>query len=155
MFSNKKAVSEIITYVLVLSIIVISSIIVYTYSNEKLNEKINDLDYNNMYFYLKKAKIIISEIDDFEGSTKSLFLSFKSGLLKFENNQIIYISNLNYEINFCDFDLCEYVKNQSQILYTNISSGYTFKENISLEPDLYQVIFINLKNESKIKVVIK
>ena len=153
---NKKAVSEIVSFVLLTLLIVTASTTAYIFSKEVIDKNIAQNDLMNTK---KNIKILLEKINKYKNFDQTSFahkLEFSKGILKLENNQILYYSLNEYNgNNYCFENLC-YKNNQGfEVVYANISSSYMFKNNITLSPQDYTLMFTNIKNESKISILLK
>lgn len=154
-FFNKKAVSDILSFVLLLFIILIVSISAYTFSKSQLNSDLTQIDVNNMNNFLFYFSNSFSSLFGFDNSQISKSISFNSGSLVFENNYIYYQSLIKMDSNldFCKGLICYNNVGGFQRIYYNLSNNYYFKNNLSLTPGSYTLSFKNIKNESKIEVL--
>lgn len=155
-FKKKKAVSEITSFVLITLIVVVASTTTYVFSKNLIDNNIADLDTSNMEKYMKKFYFDINEISSFEGSSLSVPISFKTGNLIFVNNSIYYESMSEYTGSDYCLDITCYQNNGGyEKMYINLTGSYKFKENITLSPGTYTLLFKHLKNESKISITFK
>lgn len=153
---NKKAISEITSFILLTLLIVTSSTVAYLFSNNFLEEKVAEIDRDNVDKLLKKFNVIFSNLKTFNSQTRSVSINFNSGELKFEGDKVIYDSQMKYfGSENCFNDVCYLSSSGYEIIYISLGDGYEFKKNISLEPGSYLVTFKNLKNESNINIEIK
>ncbi len=153
---SKKGVAEVTTFVLLTLLIVVSSIVSYTFSRSILDERVAKIDLDNFDSYMKKMSIKISQIQNFDDSSVGLEISFNKGELNFEDNRIYYTSLVEYVgNNYCFDDICVENINGYERIYTNLSNSYIFRDNLSLIPGSYLLLFKNYKNESKISVTFK
>jgi len=82
--------------------------------------------------------------------------NFNEGLLFFKNNQVYYLSTRPYEgDDYCFDSVCYTNNNGSEKIYSNLSSPYTFQEDLELNTGEYTLFFTNIKNESKISIILK
>lgn len=155
-FKNKKAVSEIISFVLITLIVVVSSTLSYLFAKNLIDENLYALDSKNMNIYLKKMYYTTNEISSFDGSSSSFEVSFRTGELRFINNSINYQSLSKYAgSNICLNMICNIGVEGYEVLSTNLSGNYKFSNNINLSPGTYTILFKNIKNESKIAITYK
>ncbi len=153
---NKKAFSEITSFALITMLIVVSSIVAYTFSTSLLDDNINEMDLINMKNSFKILNYKFSEITQFDDSSFSINLNFNKGLLSFNSNQMYYTSLVDYNgATFCENGVCSSGATGSEIVSLNLTSPYVFYENFTLNPGSYVILFKNVKNESKIRVVFK
>ncbi|MFW6009303.1 MAG: hypothetical protein ACOCP8_08585 [archaeon] len=151
LLKNKKGFSEIISFLLILLLVILVSIIAYNYSLYMIDEKIGQMDIQNAESNLKQIKHNIEEIQNFNTATFSVNINFKYGSYIFEDNQIFYYSNRHSSgEDYCINDICYIQSEGYKIVYLNLSNSYNFQENFSLSPGSYYLSFKNLKNESKI-----
>lgn len=151
---KKKGISTVISFVLLTGIVFLAAVTSYTISLNILNNKIEKLDRDKMYTYLKELSQATDEISNFDDSTTSRSLNFKKGSLLLNGNQIIYQSlvKFNSAQTRCFEEICYIGEGGYERLYINLSPPFSFKNNITLVPGYYRIIFTNIKNESKIKV---
>lgn len=156
MILSKKAVSEVTSFVLITLIIVVASTTTYVFSKNLLDSNLADLDNSNMEKYLLKMHFAIIEISSFEGSSVSIPINFKTGELTFSGNNISYISMSEYSgVDYCLDIICYQNNGNNEKKYINLTTPYTFSQNISLTPGAYTILFKHIKNESKITVTFK
>ena len=156
LFSNKKAVSEIISFVLLTLIVATASIIAYLFSTNLIDDTISKSDRDNMVIYLKKVDQKISSIINFEDSTTSLNLNFYKGTIIIENKTISYQSTEKYTgSSLCISKLCYDNLNGFEKISYNLTTPYEFDKNYSIDPGNFKITFKNMKNVSKIQFLIK
>ena len=148
---NKKAFSEITSFILILSLIVVTSIIAYTYSTKMIDEKLIETDLKNAKNNLKK----MSQIQNFNTASFSTYINFYKGQYNFTSNQIYYQSLSRYSgEHYCADQICYESNNGFEKVYINLTTPYTLQENFSLSPGNYYISFKNIKNESKFETQI-
>ena len=154
MVFGKKAISETTSFIFLTLIIVLFSSIAYFFLSDELDENAAQIDRNNMEINLKKFDFVSRNIMSYENSTISFPVSFKTGSLIFNHNQLLYQSQVRYEdTNVNCFDsLCYYGSNNFERIYITLPYPYRFANNVSLGAGNYILIISNLKNESKIKI---
>ena len=154
--NNKKGVSELVSFVLLTLLIVTSSIIAYYFSENQLESTQINLDFENINNILKNTYYELNSIMNFDDSSITIPFSYKYGTLLFENNQLWFISDNEIPNNYslCVDVLCSANYLNRDSIYFNLSNNYYFEENFSLPPGNYRIRFINIKNESKIKVIL-
>jgi hypothetical protein len=155
-FLNKKAVTEVTSFILITMLVIIASISAYTYSKDAIDKKIANMDLGNSKSYLKKIHYNLLEIKNFNGATFGIDISFNKGLLVFNGSNIVYQSLIKYSgSDYCFTQVCYGSSNGYEKTYINLSSPYVFDKNLSLTPGNYLIIFKNIKNESKIEISIR
>lgn len=156
MLVNKKAFSEVTSFVLLFSIIAVASTIAYAFSKNVIDDKMGEIDLANANSYMKKFNEEISAIKTFEGSAFSINLNFKSGEYQFVGDKIYYYSMMDYHglTDYCVNNICYLNNGGSEKIYVELGDSYTFLDNFSLVPGNYLITFINLKNETKIELKI-
>ena len=153
---NKKAISEITSFVLITLIVVVSSTMAYLFSKNLIDENLAELDGKNMEIYLKKIYYETNEISSFDGSSVSIPISFKTGQLVFVNNTVYYQTLNSYSgSDYCFDILCSQNKEGFERKYINLTSPYQFSNNLTLSSGTYTLLFKHLKNESEIIVTFK
>ncbi len=155
MMMNKKATTEIISFVLITLLIVVASSLTYIFSSNYLETKVSELDSNKMENSLKEISYMTDKIQKIDRSMSSIIISFSSGLFIIEDNKYLYSSFVKTEGNYCSDILCYYSNNGFLNMFYNLSNSYTFENNLSLNPGSYIISFENIKNESKIKLSVK
>jgi len=154
--NDKKALVEITSFVLLTLLIVIASSSAYIYSNKLIDKTISKNDRDNAENYIKLIKEKIDLISNFEDATSSININFKKGELNFKDNQVSYQSlERYYGETICFDDICYEEVEGFEKIYFNLSSPYIFTQNISMDSNLNKITFKNIKNESKIQVIIK
>ena len=91
LISAKKAVTELVSFVLITLIIVVASTGAYVFSKNILEEDLIEIDIINMKNYFGVFNQKIREIQTFNNASIVVDFSFKTGEVKFVNNQIRYI----------------------------------------------------------------
>lgn len=154
--SNKKAISEVTSFVLITLIVVIASLSAYVFSKNMISDNLSDIDNKNMNIYLKKMYYSTSEITSFDGSSLSFPISFKTGQLIFVNNSVYFQTQSVYSgTNYCFDSLCYLNNSGFEKKYFNLSNSYQFSTNLTLNPGTYTIMFKNIKNVSQISVTFK
>lgn len=153
---NKKAVSELTTFVFLTLIIVLTSSTVYFFSKGFLDNSLEKIDRDNFEIYLKKMDYKINSIENFQGATTSFPISFTKGDLVFKDNQIYYQSLIEFDSSdYCFEDLCYESREGFERITINLSNNFMFNENTTFIGGEYILIFNSIKNESKISVSFK
>ncbi len=156
LLKNKKALSEIVSFLLITLIVSVIATASYLISQNILSNNVDVFERDKMENSLKKIFLKIKEIENFDGAVSSYVISFKSGNLIFQDNQLLYYSKVKYDgSDICVNNLCYFNTNGFEIIYFNLSSSYNFSPNLILPPDTYILIFENIKNESKIQISLK
>lgn len=151
MYSNKKGISEVVSFVLIVALITILSSTAYFFAKTNIDEQVSKFDRNNMEIYVKRMAQKIDSIKNFDTSTTSISVSFKKGILIFEDNTAFYNSQVPYSgSNVCFNNICYQANEGYETILYNLTNGYYFSQNISLTPGSYLLTFENNKNESKI-----
>lgn len=153
---NKKAVSEVTSFVLITFIVIIASTSAYIFSKNLISDNIANIDNNNMVIYLNKISITTNEITSFDGSSLSFPITFKTGQLIFVNNSVYYQSQIIFTgSNYCINSICYLNNGGYERKYLNLSNSYKFSNNLTLNPGAYTLLFKNIKNVSQISVTFK
>lgn len=157
LFMNKKAVTEITSFIFLTLLVVTMSLLAYYILTGILENKVSEFDRNNMEDLLNKLDYKLTKLQSFENSSLSFPINFRSGTLVFSGNQIRYNSLISYENeeDYCFSDLCYVSTNGFETIYFNLSNSYIFNSNFSLVSGTYNLFFINSKNDGEIKVVIR
>ncbi len=150
---RKKSIVELTSFSLLTLVIVVASLVAYAFSISQLKSNTENIDLKNMNSNLIKLSYVLNQIKTYDNSERTFFISFKTGNLKFENNQVLYYSLIPFVSNstFCSNVICFNESNDYEVLFFNLSYPYTFSENFSLVPGDYVLSFKNNKNESKIE----
>ena len=141
---SKKAISEIISFVCVLLIVLTSSITIYIISKEIVDSEIENLDYENMKKNLIELKLILEDLDTFDGSKSTYFLNFRKGTIEFFEDKIEYTSEVplgEQKSNFCYNDLCYDFSTNYEVIYVEIEN-VTINTIFSLNPKPYNLEFL-------------
>lgn len=153
---NKKGVTELISFVLITLLVVISSTSAYFFSKSYMDSDLQILDRDNFNLFFKKFELKTLKIQNFDRSMTSIDIYFSKGKLFFKGNQIYYNSLVKINGNgFCMDNLCSQNIGGFERVSLNLSNSYTFENNFSLTPGRYIIIMENIKNESKIRVTFK
>jgi len=152
--SNKKSMTEIISFVLITLIIVVASISAYVFSKSSLEKNINSVDYSKMTKNLNLFSQKIKKISAFQDSQMSFDFSFKIGQLNFKDNQVNFqtMKKVDSSFNYCEGVVCFKSENNYERIYINLTDSYSFDHNLSLVPGNYILTFKNIKNETKIQI---
>lgn len=151
MFSNKKAVSELISFILITLIVAIISSVAYLFANNLLETNAQELDEDKMESVLRQFAKHSSEVQAFDGTVSSITFSFNSGLVYFNGDAIIYrsLARATDSETTC-FTIC-YTSNEGySTLYYNLTNNFTFDKNLTLSPGEYIVTITNNKNASEL-----
>ena len=151
---SKKAISEIISFVCVLLIVLTSSITIYIISKEIVDSEIENLDYENMKKNLIELKLILEDLDTFDGSKSTYFLNFRKGKLGFFEDKIEYTSQVplgEQKSNFCYNDLCYDFSTNYEVIYVNIEN-VTINTIFTLNPKQYNLEFLYEGGQNEIIV---
>lgn len=157
-FKSKKAVSEVLSFILITLVIVSASLATYLYSKSFITDNIAEIDLRNFEKKLSQIDRKITQISTFDNSVTSFNLEFKSGFLQFKSNQIIFESDVRSGQDgffFCNENLCYYESDGLDSVSINLSSNVVFSRNISLNPGNYLLTLKYLKNESEIFITFK
>ncbi len=156
-YSNKKAVTEITSFMFLTLIVIVVSFTAYFALNNYLNDNINTFDRNSAEIFLKKFKQESTGIMSFNNATTTMSFSFTKGILKFNGSQISFQSLVLYNDNstVCFNDICYESDGSSERLYYNLSNGYSFSDNFSLIPGNYFLSLVNKKNENEIQIKVR
>lgn len=148
---SKKGVTELISFVLILLVIVVASLSTYIFSKSQLEKNIYSFDNFNFEKKLLLVEQKINQISTFDNSQTSFYLEFKSGQLTFKENQVIYQSLIksNSNQNVCMQNLCFYTINDFEVISLNLTN-LTFNNNMTIYPGNYIFNIRFQKNESKI-----
>lgn len=157
MFNNKKAVTELVSFILLTLTIVVACIFAYFFSKSYLDDNLEKFDRDNMEIFLKKFDQKTQEILTFDDSKISLNLYFRKGLITFNDNQIYYqsLSEFSSDLNYCLDNICYLNNGGFERIILNLTSPYVFYTNFTLTPDSYLITLKNIKNENKIEITFK
>lgn len=153
---SKKGITEIISFVLIILLVVVFSISAYYFAKDTIQNKVNQLDYENMNSFLKKTYYKTEEIKNFDDQSFTIPLNFRTGGFSFEGNKASFQSFVEFTGSpYCTDSVCHDNVNGFDLISFELEDGYTFENNFDLVPGNYLVYFNNIKNESKIRVVFK
>jgi len=157
LISAKKAVTELVSFVLITLIIVVASTGAYVFSKNILEEDLIEIDIINMKNYFGVFNQKIREIQTFNNASIVVDFSFKTGEVKFVNNQIRYMSLFESVggVGYCFDYLCYDYVGGYELTYMNLSNSYSFSKNVTLSPGKYTVVFKNLGEVNEIEIKIK
>lgn len=155
--TNKKAVTEITSFVFLTFIVVVISMSAYFILQNVLNDNLATFDRNNAEIFLKKFDQKSKEVMSFDNTSGVIEFSFTKGNLEFQDNQLIYQSLVKYDDSntTCFNGICYFAINGYERFYYNLSSSYVFENNLSLVPGNYILMLTNIKNGKKINVKIR
>lgn len=153
MFNNKKAVSELISFILITLIVAIVSSVAYLFANNLLETNAQKLDEDKMESVLRQFAKHSSEVQAFDGTASSITFSFNSGLVSFNDNAIIYrsLARASDSETTC-FTICYSSTEEFSTLYYNLTNNFTFDKNLTLSPGEYIVTITNNKNASELRL---
>ncbi|MFW5704551.1 MAG: hypothetical protein ACOCXG_01790 [Nanoarchaeota archaeon] len=154
---SKKGFSEITSFVLLVSLIITTSLIAYTFSSDLMESRIGMQDKVNMESYLKKVDAKISSITNFDGETTTINVNFEKGFLKFNSNQIFYYSVVSYggEGIDCFDNFCYGSKTGHEYFHINLTSQVNFASNFTLRPGHYLLKFKYDKENEEVEITFK
>ena len=156
MFKNKKAISDVISFVLLILLVLISSIITYNFSVKTIDDKKSDYELQKMDMVIKRLNFKLQEIRNFDGGTFVYPIKLEAGTLIVSDNTLRYLSKKEF---FGDpYSLDEITYSQSngfQTIGLTLDNGFFFSRSFSLVPGNYIIKFENIKNESKINILVK
>lgn len=157
MKNNKKALVESTTFISLTLLVLSMSLIAYFFLSGFLESSLYSFDRDAMEVYLKKVDSITQEVMSFDNSSASMSISFNSGALLFQGNAIIYQSLVEYDDStvICFDSICYVEQNDFERIYLNLSNSYDFSNDLTITPGDYILTFVNQKNASKIKVLIR
>lgn len=151
---DKKAVTELTSFVFITLIVVVASSTAYLISTSYLESNIGKLDRDKMESNLQKMKMETERMISFDNTTVSFPIDFNTGLLVFDDNQIFYQSIVAFEDSgtYCFSGLCYQGSSGFERLYVNLSDSYTFQNNLSLDPGSYVIILKTKKDENQFQI---
>lgn len=151
---NKKAVSEVTSFIFLTLVIVVASTSAYFVSNEYLEDTVSKLDRDRMENYLKKIRVELDSITNFDNATRNFAIEFNSGSLVFNNSQVFYQSEVEFSDTdtYCFNGLCYLGVGGFERIYVNLSGSYEYASSLALEPESYIIIFKNRKSQNEIQV---
>ena len=153
---NKKGMSEIIAFVLLTLLIIISANIAFLFAQDKIDKTTENIDLENMLFLLKKTNIGIEEVKTYDSNSFTVPIFFKTGMISFVDNQFKYTSLVSFEGNdYCLNDICHKKAGITESISINLTEDYNFDKNLTLSPGNYRVFLKHNKNEKKIEIKIK
>jgi hypothetical protein len=153
MFKNKKGLSEVISFVLIVALITILSTSAYFFAKTNLDEQVAKIDRSNMENYFKKISYKIDSLQNFDSATTSMSITFNKGLLIFEGNKTSYNSIIRYSgSDVCFNNICYESNGGYEKIAYYLTNSYIFSSNITLTPGTYLLIFENNKNETEITI---
>jgi len=153
---NKKGVSEIVSFVLITLLIVISANVAFLFAKDKIIDTIEDLDLKNMISLFENIDVGIVQVQTFDDNSFSLPVNFKTGNIYINNDTLYYQSLVPfYGDPYCIDNVCHFKNGQSELLSLNLTNSYNFSDDIELTPGNYRLFFRNKKNEKRIEIRIK
>lgn len=157
MFNNKKGMSELVSFILITFIVVVFSVSAYVFSKNFIDDSIISIDRNNLVNDFKKIQLKIDSIKNFNDATFTYNLDFSNGLLVFNGSSVHYMSFKEFGIGTasCFENLCYDSVDGFEKIYFELDDSYIFNNYLSLNPGNYNLIFTNIKNETKISIVFK
>lgn len=150
---SKKGVVEILSFVLITFLIVVASLTTYIFAKSYVETNVESFDLKAMENQLKVYDRKIQQISVFNGSQTSIYTDFKSGVLSFEGDSVIFRSlvKTTQQEEVCFSSLCYFNDDGFESVKLNISN-YSFDRNLSLRPGDYIINFKHNKNENTIEI---
>lgn len=157
MFKAKKAITEMISFVLLTLLIVVASSTAYFFSQSLLDSHLAERDEENMAHSLSKMNHKISQLTRFDGSTQAITVSFSTGQLHFKQDQVIYNSLVSYSANeeICKNLYCIDSHSGHSKLYFSLPGSYIFSRELKLSPGTYFLTISNKRGENEIDIIFK
>ncbi len=154
MYRNKKGVSELISFALITSLIILASISAFFVAKNVIDQRVGDIDRENVYSDFLKMSYHFSQIQNFNNATFSVFLNFKNGYIDIDGNQIYYQTLKPYasEDEYCFSNVCHVSFGGYERIYYNLSGGYLFDSNLRITGGTYIVSFKNNRASNEIEV---
>ena len=153
LFSNKKGVTELTSFVLLTFLITVAATSAYVFSKDFMEDNLAVLDLDNMDTYLIEFSQRSEEIMNFQDAQSVVNVEFKTGQLSFISNQIKFQSLVEYSgEEVCFSELCSKSIGGYELYFMNLSNSYIFKNNLSLGPGSYRIVLVNIKKKKKITV---
>lgn len=150
---NKKAISELTSFVFLTFLVVVTSTSAYLVTKGYIEDEAGRIDRDKVEIYMKELKTELDTLKRFSNSTTSLNIDFKTGSLGFVDNQVYYISQVEFEgAPYCIDGFCYESQDSNEKISFNLSSGYTFVSNETFIGDYYVFTFKNIKNDNKFQV---
>lgn len=154
--TNKKAVTEIVSYLLLTFLVVIISSITYFFAQDYITSIQQEQDFEHMELHLKKIAFLVDGITSFEGDASTYFLSFSTGQLELRGSDLIYASQVQYSGSpTCLTHLCYESRNGFEIILLSLPGNYTFTQNTRILPGSHFMQFEHYKEGEKIHVSLK
>ncbi len=152
---NKKAISDLISFVLLTFLVLTSSLIAYSFSKNFFDEKINERDSKYIENFFKKIYSQLDNLAKRDGSFLVVPLNFDSGLIKFNGSKITYYSLVKSDTSeICIDNLCYGSNLGYEVLSVNFNE-FVFEDNFSLVPENYNLGFSFNKSSSIMSVFLK
>lgn len=150
---SKKGIAEILSFVLITFLIVVASLTTYIFAKSYVETNVESFDLNAMENQMKVYDRKIQQILVFDGSQVSVDTEFKSGLLLFQGDSIIFQSlvRTTQQNEVCFSSLCYFNDDGFESIKLNMSD-YEFDRNLSLRPGNYILNFKHNKNDNKIEI---
>ena len=153
---SKKAVSELVSFILILLLVVIASTIAYIFASNLLDEREAQYNEQRMESLLKRFNAQTQNILAVDQRATTLQLDFTRGQVTFQGNQIIYTSLARFDgLPYCLGVLCfESGGGGFTIISTNVSETQQFSSTQVLGPGSYLILLQN-QNESEIRIEVR
>ena len=154
--TNKKGVTEIVSYLLLTFLVVIISSITYFFAQDYITSIQQEQDFEHMEVHLKKISLLMNGITSFDGDASTYFLSFTQGQLELRGSELIYASKVPYSgSSTCLTHLCYESRNGFEIIILNLPEDYTFTQNTRILPGSHFIHFEHYKEGEKVHVSLK
>jgi hypothetical protein len=140
--NNKKSLTDILGFVLIILISSIVSISIYVYSNDLIEDSKNNYEIKAMETHLQNLKDISLNIGRISGQKDYYNLKFNNGIFGFKNNIIYYSfhdeNNLNSN-EICLKGICHRISNGIYTIYVELPD-FTFLNEVLVKPDTYTFV---------------
>lgn len=150
---SRKGFSEITSFVLLFALVSTASTLVYAFSRNVIDDKIADIDLDNMGTYFKIMSQKFNTIENFDSASSYINIRFKKGEVMFNSTSVYYQSLVKYVgTDYCLDSVCHYSSSGYERIVLTIGPAYNFSADMRLSPGDYLISFQNIKNESKIQI---
>ena len=154
--TNKKGVTEIVSYLLLTFLVVIISSITYFFAQDYITDVQQEQDFEHMELHLKKIAFLVNGITSFDGDSSTYFLSFTTGQIELQGSDLIYASEIPYSgSSTCLTHLCYESRNGFEIIRLPLPGNYSFTQNTRILPGSHFMQFTHYKEGDKVHVSLK
>lgn len=154
--NNKKGVTEITSFILILLVLTVITLGVYLYVDSELDSQIAQQDLIKVEKQMIKFSKILTFLENHPRMRESLVISFNKGDIFITNSSIRYLSEIEQEYNsvIC-VDLCYESYFGYDSFFINMTNSNLINLNEKLIPGTYLISAMYNDNTNTFEIIIK